>query len=114
MNGITTLSPQQLRRAADIQERILSLKKELSQILGAPGPAQDEAAPKKRRRMSRAGRAAIAAAARARWAAIKGAKAPGASVRKRKRKLSAAGREALSLAAKARWRIARAKGKTTL
>ena len=36
----TNLTPQQLRKAADIQERILTLKSELSQILGSPAIAQ--------------------------------------------------------------------------
>jgi hypothetical protein len=114
MIEITSLSPQQLRRAADIQERILSLKKELSQILGAPGPAQDGTAPKKKRRMSRAGRAAIAAGARARWAKIKGTTTPATTARKPKPKMSAAGRARLSAMAKARWKKARAAGKSTL
>src|SRR5258707_12497294 len=71
MNSITTLSPKQLRRAADIQERIESLQKELSHILAVTPQPAAVAAPKKRR-MSAAGRARIAAAARARWARVKG------------------------------------------
>jgi hypothetical protein len=111
---LANLTPQQLRRAADVREKIDALQDELSRVLGSPAEAGDGAVPGKKRRMSRASRARIAAAARARWAAIKRAKAPAKSVRKPKRKISAAGRAALSLAAKARWRIARAKGKTTL
>ena len=42
--NITTLSPTQLRKAADIQEKIQSLQEELGQLLGAevssPAPAQ--------------------------------------------------------------------------
>jgi hypothetical protein len=90
--------------------------------------------------MSAAGRRAIAAAARARWAKVKSTK-PGtkagrklsakglanirAGVLKRmesqskattkpKRKMSAAGRAALAAAAKARWAKAKAAGKSTL
>jgi hypothetical protein len=143
MNSITSLSSQQLRQAADIQERIQSLESELADILGGEIPIPFSKEPrKKKRRMSAAGRAAVAAAARARWARIKGTSpavkpskrkmsarglaniragvakrmaAQGkASAVKPKRKMSAAGREALSLAAKARWRIARRLGKATL
>jgi hypothetical protein len=113
MNSLTSLSPQQLRRAADIQERILDLQTELNSILGASAPADTTAAPgKRRRRMSAAGRAAIAAAARARWAKIKGAKTSAAQMPKRK--MSAAGRARLSAMAKARWRKAKARGRKRL
>lgn len=113
--NITNLSPQQLRKAADIQERIQSLQKELGQILGADETTVQSQAPKNgRRRMSAAGRAAISAAAKARWAKIKGSKAPTKPVQKRKRKLSAAGRAALVAAAKARWAKAEKAGKNRL
>jgi hypothetical protein len=51
-----------------------------------------------KRNMSTAGRAAIAAAQKARWAKLKGKKAG-----KRKHKMSAAGRAAIVAAQKARW-----------
>lgn len=62
--------------------------------------------------MSRAGRAAIAAAARARWAKVRGEKAD-KPVKKRK-KFSAAARKKMAAVAKARWAKAKAAGKTTL
>jgi hypothetical protein len=67
-------TPTQLRKAADIQEKIQSLQEELGQLLGGevPTPAETTKAPKKRR-MSAAGRARIAAAAKARWAKVKAA-----------------------------------------
>ena len=76
--NITTLTAQQLRRAADIQERIQSLQKELGQILGgvegnSVGATQTRGNGRRRKKMSAAGRAAIAAAARARWAKAKAA-----------------------------------------
>jgi hypothetical protein len=47
MNSITTLTPQQLRAAADLKERIDGLQNQLNQILGgerpAPGPQAFEA-----------------------------------------------------------------------
>lgn len=61
-----------------------------------------------RRKMSAAGRRAIAAAQRKRWAAVR-AQAPLApSQPKKKRKLSAAGRAAIIAAAKKRWAAQRA------
>jgi hypothetical protein len=72
MNLIINLTSQQLRRAAKIKDQIAFLEKELARILGAP--AQSNPAPKKRRKMSAAGRAKIAAAARARWAKIRAGK----------------------------------------
>ena len=137
MNPIT-ITAQQLRQAADIQEKIQSLQKELNQILGATVESAPSESPKKRK-MSAAGRRAIAAAAKARWAKIKGTapkrklSAQGianiragvarrmaargkASAAKpvRKRNLTAAGRAALSAAAKARWANAKRAGKTKL
>ncbi len=67
------LTPQQLRKAANIQEKIQSLQKQLGQLLGGElsAPAQTTEAPKKRK-FSAATRAKMKAAQRARWAKIKG------------------------------------------
>jgi len=67
------ISATQLRRAADIQDKIESLQGELNQLLGngstvAPKPER------KRRKMSAAARAKIAAAQRARWAKVRAGK----------------------------------------
>ena len=108
---LSSLSSEQLRRAADLKEEIEALNKELASILGAPAsiPAK---APKKRG-MSAAGRARIAAAQKARWAKIKGAK-PASKAPAKKRTISAAGRARISAAAKARWAKAKAAGKKRL
>ena len=74
MSSIINLSAQQLRRAAAIKEQIQSLEKELSRILDSPTKPVAVAAPKKRRKMSAAGRAKISAAAKARWAKVKALK----------------------------------------
>jgi hypothetical protein len=137
------LTPTQLRKAADIQERIQSLQKGLGQLLGGEvsTPAQSTEAPKKKRKMSAAGRARIAAAAKARWAKIRGAKAAkapkkrklsargianiragvakrmaakGKAVQKPKRKMSAQGLANIRAAQKARWAKAKKAGETTL
>jgi hypothetical protein len=64
--------------------------------------------------MSAAARRKIAAAARARWAKVKGRKSAVTPVRKARRKMSAAAREKLAAAARARWKKAKAQGKKTL
>ena len=139
--NITDLTPSQLRNAADIQEKIQGLQKELNSILGGeiPIPATvNGEAPK--RKMSAAGSARIAAAANARWAKIRGKSGKPAkksklsaqglaniragvlkrmknqakATSKPKREMSAAGRARLSALAKARWKNARAAGKGTL
>ena len=129
-------TPTQLRKAADIQEKIQSLQEELGQILGSPGETAAIEAPRrlKNRKMSAAGRAAIAAAAKARWAKTKRTTAPkkrkmsaqglaniragvakrmaaqGKAVQKPKRKMSAAGLANIRAAQKARWAKAKKAG----
>ena len=91
--NITTLSPTQLRKAADIQEKIQLLQEELGQLLGGETstPAQTAEAPKKRK-VSAAGRARMRAAQIARWAKIIKGTAPSAKPAKTgKRKMSAEG-----------------------
>lgn len=131
-----TITAQQLRQAANIQERIESLQKELTQILGeefvssasalpqepqpdkptvtvaarAPWAKAKWAAPK--RKLSAQGIANIRAGVLKRMAALKRAKPAAQTVRKRK--VSAAGRARLSALAKARWAAARKAGKATL
>jgi hypothetical protein len=69
MSTLINLSSQQLRRIADIKEKIDSLEYELNRLVGGGGQ-------KRKFRMSAAGRARIAAAQRARWAKVrKGKKA---------------------------------------
>jgi hypothetical protein len=113
METFTNLTAKQLRRAADVKERIDALQKELEQLLGAPTPAAAATAPK-RKKISAAGIARIRAAQKARWAAIKKGKAPGKAAPKAKRKVTAAGRARLSALARARWAKVKAAGKTSL
>jgi hypothetical protein len=113
MNSLfSSVSAQQLRKAAGIKERIEALHSELARILGSNNEAGARALPRKRRKMSRSAIAKISAAAKARWARIKGAS--GKSGRKPRRKMSAAARARLSALAKARWKKAKAQGKTAL
>ena len=113
MNPILTeLSAKLLRRAAFVKEKIDALHNEFNRILGAP--SGNGATPKKRRKMSAAGRANIAAAVRARWAKIKGRKSSMKTAKRPRRKMSAAGRAKLAASARARWRKAKAQGKSGL
>ena len=112
-SSLISLTPKQLRHAASIKQKIESLQNRLSRILGATNSASAAAVgPKKRRKMSAAGRAKIAAAQKARWAKAKGQKVE--QSQPKKRKMSAAGRARISAAAKARWAKAKAAGKKTL
>jgi hypothetical protein len=96
MTNISELTTHQLHKIIAIKEQIEKLQGELESLAATNG---DHApAPKGKRTMSAAARAKIAAAARDRWARVKGT-APETA----KRKMSAAGRAAISAAAKARW-----------
>ena len=76
MTNFESITSAQLKRAADIKDRIDGLTRQLNAILGgsAPAPAAKGNATMKRGVMSAAGRARIAAAQRARWAKIKAGK----------------------------------------
>jgi len=105
------LSASQLRRAANIKDKIASLQKELSRLLGN---SDGTMAPRKRRKMSAAGRKKIAAAQKARWANAKGRKSAAKPMKKARRKMSAAGRAKIAAAARARWAKVEAAGKNSL
>ena len=112
MNSILNLTPKELRKAASIQERIGSLQKDLSRLLGGSAPAATNSAPK-RRKMSAAGRARIAAAARARWAKAKRGKSA-RTAKKGRRKMSASVKARLASIARARWAKVKAAGRSAL
>lgn len=85
---------------------------EIRQMLegGSKPAAAPSAAPsRKRRKISKAGRLAIAAAQRKRWAESRKQEAAPVAP-KPKRKLSAAGRRAIIAATKKRWAAKRAEG----
>jgi len=129
--NITTLSPQQLRKAANLKENIDALQEQLTAILGGgetPTPVAPEepgrpknGRRKRRKKVSAEGRANISAAAKARWAARKMVRKsvtvavdPEQPLEKPNRKRSAAWSKALSEAMKARWARARRAGKSSL
>src|SRR6267378_7189141 len=104
-DSIIYVSASQLRHAADLKEKIDNLQHEFEQILGAPSQPNHEPAPQKKRQLSAAARARIAAGARARWAKIKGTTATKpAAEPQRKRKMSPAAKARLAAIARARWK----------
>lgn len=118
---VTNLPPAQLRKAADLKERIDALNSELSSLLGGDVSLNPQPLPPKaggRREMSAAGRARIAAAARARWAKIRatkgGSKSSSSPLKRGRRQMSAAARARIAAAARARWAKAKAAGKNSL
>jgi hypothetical protein len=118
MTDLKNLTVQQLQKAVAIKEQIERLQTELGAILGNGGTPFEksdkaETAPKTGRKMSAAGRARIAAAARARWARFHSQKGDQteATPGKRRRKMSAAAKAKIAAAARARWAKAKAAGK---
>jgi hypothetical protein len=101
--SLANLSAAQLRRAAALKDRIQSLEKDLGKLLGAA--AEDKSAPvrRKRKHMSKAARALISAAQKARWAKLKGPAEKPAPIRKKRKQMSKAARALISAAQKARW-----------
>jgi hypothetical protein len=110
--NLLSLASHQLRRAADIVDNIEELKNELSAVLGSSPVAAK--ALRRKNRMSAAGRLAIAAAQRARWAKRKVNSLAKPARKLAKRTMSAAAKAKIAAAAKARWAKAKAAGKKTL
>jgi hypothetical protein len=116
--SLLNLTVQQLRKAANLKDKIAALEKQLASLSSSSGiPAPFKS---KKNGMSAAGRAKIAAAQKARWAKVKAAKTkpavkavvkavakpaakPVQKPAKRKFVMSAAAKAKISAAAKARW-----------
>jgi hypothetical protein len=105
-DSLANPSAQQLRRAADIQDKIEALQAELARILGTPTVARGK------RTMSSTARAKIAAAQRARWRRKR--KTAPTATRTVRRKMSAKARAKLAAIARARWKKVKAAGKRRL
>jgi hypothetical protein len=110
MIKLTELTTSQLNSIIEIKEQIEKLQSQLDSIAAGSDHSVPVTAIKRRRRMSRAGRARIIAAVKARWAKVKG-NGNSKPAKQDKRRLSAAGRAAIIAATKARW--ARARGSKT-
>ena len=124
MSNLLSLTSSQLKRAADLKDRIEALNQELAGLFGSSAtvPTVKATAKRGRKKISAAGIAKIVAAQKARWAKVKSASkgaakpAAKASVKApaKKRKMSAAARAKIAAAAKARWAKAKAAGRTSL
>jgi hypothetical protein len=110
MSLINQLTAQQLRKAADLKDKIAALQNKLGRLVGTSGGGENssplQTAKPTRKKISAAGIAKIRAAQKARWAKFKGAKVEQAPVQKsapKKHAISAAARAKMAAAAKARW-----------
>lgn len=111
MSNILNLSSAKLQRIATLKGQLEKLQTQLQALVGEATPAAIAKPAAKpagtKRTMSAAGRAKIAAAARARWAKVRAAKSPApkaaAPVAKKKFTMSAAARAKIAAAARARW-----------
>ena len=116
---ISDVSTAQLKQIVQLKEQMEDLEAQLARIIGGAKPAAEVEKPgPKKRRLSAAGRAAIIAATKARWAKVKAAKAPAAAKPikpvKKKRTMSAAAKAKLAAIAKKRWAKIHAQGKKRL
>jgi hypothetical protein len=105
--NLSDLTAGQLHRIITIKEVIKKLQSQIDSIAaggggGMPSPSGVNRPKNGRRRMSRAARAKIAAAQRARWARVKGKKATPKSAKKGNMRLSAAHRAKIAAATRAR------------
>ncbi len=119
MINLSSLTSNQLKRAAAIKDQIEVLHQELANLTG-----EETAAPvakPARKKISAAGIAKIKAAQKARWAKVRAAKTSGTKPTAKvaakpagKKKMSAAARAKIAAAAKARWAAVKAAGKKKL
>jgi hypothetical protein len=112
--NITRLTAEQLRHAADIVEKIGSLEAQLLKYVGGGSSSSPAVAPRKKSKMSAAGRARIIAAQKARWAKVKAGKKGVKPAKAKKRTMSAAARARIAAVARARWARVKAAGKKAL
>jgi len=114
MNSFINLSPQELRRAANVKEKIDSLQNELARILGGASPSSGNSGSRSGRSLTAAARARISAAAKKRWAGIKRSKSSTKSGLGARRPMSPQVKARLSAVARARWKKAKAEGRSAL
>ena len=113
MTTLQNLSVAQLRQVVAIKEQIERLQAQFDSV--ADGHNSNVSVAPKRRVMSAAGKARIAAGQRLRWAKSRARTASPAPAKKaRRRKVSPATRARLAAIAKARWARVKASGKSAL
>ena len=115
MKTIFELTPEQLRKAAQIKEQIASLEKQMQALLGQSATPSKNNAPvaKAAGGVSAATRARISEAMRARWAKVKASKAgqaaakpaarPAQSGASKRKPMSAAQKAKIAETMRARW-----------
>src|SRR5262245_55894778 len=79
IKSLASLSLQQLKQAVAIREQIDGLEMELGRMIAGQSPATRKASPRKKRRLSAAGRAKLSAMMKARWATRRKQKSPRAA-----------------------------------
>ncbi len=109
MSNLSLLTSKQLKRAAELKEKLEALTAELNELLGNGDVAAtvELGKPVKQGKFSAAGLARLRAAQKARWAKLKAAKGTQPEQQSR-RKMSAAGRAKIAAGARARWAKVRA------
>jgi hypothetical protein len=112
MTNLDDLTVNQLQRIITIRQQIEDLQTQLDSIGDETGPGL--AGPKAKRRMSAAGRKAIAAGVRRRWAKIKGSASAKADKPVKRGRMSADGRAKMAAVARLRWKKAKMGGRMTL
>ena len=105
MQSLAELPIQKLKRAVGIREQIEALTRELHDLLGTPAAfmAFNGVESGKRRSLSPAGRARIAAAQRLRWSKYNSGRSQRTDLVAKKHRLSPEGRAKVAAAVKARW-----------
>lgn len=74
MNDLLHISTAKLQRILKLKKQIERLQAQLAKLAGSVSAASTATAPRKRHKMSAAGRKAISEAVKARWAKLKAAK----------------------------------------
>lgn len=97
------IAARELAKAKALRDKLDSIRQLVASLGGMVAAKKTPKARRKRRGMSAAGRARIAAAQKKRWAAFHAKKGKTAPVKKAKRKLSPEGRARIIAAVKARW-----------
>ena len=103
--NLLDLTPEQLKRAASIKQQINDLSNQLRKIFGVQ--AKSEAVAGSNRTLSASAKGKIAAAQKARWAKVRGAKLTVQAATKKKT-MSPAAKAKLSAKLKAYWAAKRA------
>src|SRR5579863_5996497 len=101
MKAITSLSARQLRRAAELKEKIHALEGELNWLADSPDKGWTQNVPKRHGRLRFAIKAGLFAALGSRWTRA-GARSVAVPAQRLKRQLSSAARAKIAAAARSR------------